>query len=66
MTVSTCQQLTGVRCVLCRAVLCRVLFAAGELIQSLLAQEQAAVVDVLAQQPEQPDMQRELIKRIQL
>jgi hypothetical protein len=46
-----------VPCVLC------VFFAAGELIQSLLAQEQAAVVDVLA---EQPDIQKDLIKRIKL
>lgn len=54
-------------CCLCCAVWCPV---AGELIQSLLAHEQAAVIDALEgqqqqQQPEQPDMQ-ELIKRIKL
>jgi predicted component of type VI protein secretion system len=48
---------------------CWTLFCAGagELIHSLLAQEQAAAMDALdGEQPEQPDLQKELIQRIKL
>lgn len=55
-------------CLSC-AVVCCGRAGAGELIHSLLVQEQAAVMGVLEgqqQQPEQPDMQKELIQRIKL
>lgn len=54
-----CTKLTAMR-----AVVNGCCSAAGDIIQSLLAQEQAAVVDVLEVQPEQPNLQKELIKRI--
>jgi hypothetical protein len=51
-----------------RVVLCLLLCAVGELMQ-LLAQDQAGVLealDVHQQQLDQPDLQKELMKRIKL
>lgn len=57
------------RCGLCQAVMCCVMFVAGELIQSLLAHEQAAVIDALEgqqQQPEQPEIKQQLLQQIKV
>jgi hypothetical protein len=46
------------------------MFVAGELIQSLLAHEQAAVIDALEgqqqQQPEQPEIKQQLLQQIKV